>query len=194
MTALFAPGQISLATGVDSSLGTTLNVTTVDQLRPGGGCKIRFRLFFQATSAKLPGLAAADQLFLANPTDASVVYCASDVFAVASPSVPESAVTTDDSDGAEASVSVSVSTTVEAETVTLNYYETVTSEAPAATSSPFHSARRPLHSLGPAIAPGSAQDQGFGLAVRSGAPLTSVAKQGTFLFTALAAASALLLL
>ena len=145
----------------------------------------------------LPGLGAADQLFLADPTDASVVYCSSDVFAVASPSAPEAAATTDDSSSsitAEASVSVSVSTTVESETITLNHVETVTSEAPVPTarSSPFHSAHRPPHSLGPAIAPGSPQDQGFGLVVRSGASLTSVTKQGTLGFTAVVAAIALL--
>ncbi|PAK71495.1 hypothetical protein B8W95_14015, partial [Staphylococcus pasteuri] len=71
---------------------------------------------------------------LADPTDASVVYCASDVFAVASPSAPEAAATPDTrSSTAEASVSVSVSTTVEAETITLNNVETVTTGAPAAT-------------------------------------------------------------
>lgn len=122
------------------------------------------------------------------------MYCSSDVFAVASPSAPQAAATSNNSSSsntAEASVSVSVSTTVEAETVTLNHFETVTSEAPAATSSPFHSARRPPHSLGPAVAPGSPQDQGFGLVVRSGASLTSVSKLAAFAFAALAAASAL---
>lgn len=157
---------------------------------------VRFAFVFSSRSSRLThaGLVAADQLFLADPIDASVVYCSSDVFAVASPSASEAADATDvssSSNGADASVSVSVSTTVEAETITLNHVETVTSEAPAATarSSAFHSARRPLHSLGPAIAPGSPQDQGFGLVVRSGASLASVAKQGTLLFTTVAAAA-----
>ncbi|GAA5869943.1 hypothetical protein JCM3774_000533 [Rhodotorula dairenensis] len=177
---MYEPGlNISLATQVDSSVGTSVNLTEIDQLRPGGGY----------------------QLFLSDPADASVVYCTSDVFAVvAPPSSPNAAVSSDASPTANETPTSSGADPTSSDAATPTSYTSTealaasTSATPSARSSPFHSAAHPRpHSLGPAVAPGSWEDQGFNLVVESSASLMRPPVQGTFLIAGAAAAFALLL-
>ncbi|GAA5986764.1 hypothetical protein JCM10908_000886 [Rhodotorula pacifica] len=192
---MYEPGlNTSIATSVDSSMGNTLNLTNISQFRAGGGY----------------------QLFLSDPTDASLVYCGSDVFAI---SAPETAATSLPSASASsglspsvseptASVSVSapvststkVSTSTETETVTLTRSDTITSDVPTATtgttssrSSAFHSARPP-HSIGQAIAPGSPEDQGFNLVSRASPSVGPLSSRASVTATGVLAVTAFFLL
>ncbi|POY74082.1 hypothetical protein BMF94_2894 [Rhodotorula taiwanensis] len=222
---MYSPGiNISLATRIDSQMGTSINLTDISRFRAGGGY----------------------QLFLSDPTDASIVYCGSDVFAVVSPTLLSSPVSSDTSrssalvpslstaestappsptSAVSSSPPASHSTTIVSASETqasstrasstsqqqlqnssatsgaasiVSTTETITTtivltqSTTVTRSSAFHSSRRPPHSIMPAIAPGSPQDQGFNLtgaaAARTTFPRLSLA------LTLLSAVSALLFL